>query len=330
MRTIKLTTCVFACVYFTGCSIHPIPDDVSQFTTSSIVNNIRCEVKDQVRLRLQQEIDDSENARVRQIRADNVLRPPELNTLRRFAPHIATKIAKYQTMTIAYSFEFDIKERNHNSAGLIFNWPLLKPSGTFNLAANGTANFNRDAKRTFAITDSFEELVLLSCPDAATQTSNLMYPITGSIGAKNIINTYLDLAKAGATGDTGPYRDEISFTTQFGGDLRPTLTLAPVPTKFRLIDAHGTFEANRHDIHKVTMVITFPTIDDRLPQHAVWNRQQIETARRDSARVAAEELCILKQRREIREQLEAQAPGSVVVATTQNPPLIYCEGARLR
>jgi hypothetical protein len=327
---LKSISCLVVGGVLGGCSIHPIPDDVSTHTTPQIVNNIRCEVKEQVRLRLQELIDESAHPQVRQIRAERVLRPAELATLKRFAPEIATKITKYQTMTIAYSFEFDIKERNHNHAGATLSWPLSNPSGTFNLGAKGTANFNRDARRTFAITDSFDELELLKCRDATIQAQNFVYPITGSIGARNIIDAYLELGKAGATGEAGPFRDEISFTTEIGGDITPTLTLAPVPNKFRVIDAHGSFEANRRDFHKVTIVITFPTIDDRVPQNGPLTRQQIQIGRINSAQVAADELCILKQRRELREQIEALPPGSVFVNATQDPPLLYCNNARLR
>jgi len=327
---ISSVSCVVFGVVLAGCSIHPLPDDVSTQTTPQIVNNIRCEVKEQVRVRLQEMIDQSRHPQVRQIFAENVLRPAELATLKRFAPEIATKISKYRTMTIAYDFEFDIKERNHNDAGVTLSWPLSNPSGTFNLAAKGIAKFNRDAKRTFAITDSFDELVLLDCREATVQAQNFVYPITGSIGAKNIINAYLDLGKAGATGDTGPFTDVITFTTEIGGDITPTLTLAPVPNKFRVIDAHGTFEANRRDHHKVTIIITFPTIDDRIPQHAMLSPQQIQLGRTSSAQIAADELCIRKQRRELREQIEALPPGSVFVTATQNPPLIFCDNARLR
>ena len=55
-----------------GCSLHPIPDDLSTENTFRIVNNIRCEVKDQVQLRLQELLNKSPDETVRRFPLANL------------------------------------------------------------------------------------------------------------------------------------------------------------------------------------------------------------------------------------------------------------------
>ena len=313
--------------------MHPLPDDVSPQTTFSIVNNIRCEIKEQVRKRLQEEIDKSDHPRVRQIRAENVLTPANLNTLKRYAPETAIKIAKYQAIIIGYEFEFDIIEDNNNHVSMLgFEWPLTKTNVGLNL--HGKANFKRKGRRTFAVSESFQDLALLDCSRATVEAPNLLYPITGSIGAAKIIDTYLALGRSGARvvagGKVGPFVDEIKFTTEIGGGTHPTITITAVPNHFRLINATASFSANRTDIHRVMIAIAFPTIDDRVFQPVILTPQEVRTALAESNRIVAEEFCIRRARREARERFEGLAPGTILVATTQDPPLIFCEGTRLR
>ena len=340
MRTFRSVLYLIACIGVAACSMHPLPDDVSPQTTFSIVNNIRCEVKEQVRKRLQEEIDQSDHPKVRQIRAENVLTPANLNTLKRYAPRVAIKISKYQAIIIGYDFEFDITEENRNNVNRLgFKWPLMNTKVGLNL--DGHANFTRTAKRTFAISNLFQDLALLDCDHATVEARNLLYPITGSIGAAKIIDTYLDLGKSGVHGDApimvpgrhttiGPFVDEIEFTTEIEGNTDPTITITAVPNHFRLINATAKFLAKRKDFHSVTIAIAFPTIDDRVFQPVILTPREVRKALAESNKIVAEEFCIRRARREERERLETLVPGTILVDTTQDPPLIFCEGARLR
>ena len=159
MRTNTLNSCLIACFIVGGCSVHPIPDDISRETTFSIVNNIRCEVKNRVRARLQDLLEHPKNhPKVRQIPAEAVLDPRNVNTLVNYAPEIAAKISKYGAIIIGYSFDFDITESNLNSGTLDFELPFTNTN--FKLSATGGADFTRKAQRTFAIADSFGDLTL--------------------------------------------------------------------------------------------------------------------------------------------------------------------------
>src|SRR6185503_16263648 len=89
-----------------GCSIHPIPDNVSRYDTAEIVRNIRCEAKDAVRDKIVEGlykygIFDVENP-------DYVLWDPAIfASIRRRAPQLAAKFKAYGVSTIAYDFKFD-------------------------------------------------------------------------------------------------------------------------------------------------------------------------------------------------------------------------------
>jgi hypothetical protein len=173
-------------------------------------------------------------------------------------------VLKYGSITIGYSFSFDITETNLNSASAGFQLPFTNT--VFDLTAKGSANFTRQGVRTFAFSDSFLDLIALDCSQYTRRPGNLAYPIVGSIGVAHIIDTYLDLGKSGVTstgGVAGPFKDVITFTTEIGGDINPRVTIAAVPNKFRLINANGTFGAGRRDIHSLTIVIPFPVLDDR-------------------------------------------------------------------
>lgn len=319
MCTRSFVSCLTACVVVAGCSVHPIPDDLSRETTFSIVNNIRCEVKEQVRIRLQELLDASKHPKVRSIPADQVIH--RLSTLIQYDRVIASKVLKYAAIVIGYSFEFDITETDENSASASFKVPFTNT--TFTLDANGRANFTRRARRTFSINDSFRDLALLNCTGALSPRPNLIHPVTGSIGAANIIDTYLSLGKSGAIGlpqgEAGPFKDQITFTTDIGGGISPEITVRAVPNSFRLTRATARFAASRKDIHKVTIIIPFPSVDDRAGAKLL-SQEELSASIIASNTVIAEELCIQRAR-------DAEDGATVL---RREAPEIYCRGQRLR
>ena len=307
-----------------GCSLHPLPDDVSlsRANTFAIVQNIRCEVKKQAQSRLEELLANSDSPYLQNITIDEVTDQFKkiglfrgIDQLQKVDKNIAYKVLKYGSIVIGYSFNFFITEDNNNKASAEFRVPFTNT--TFSLSGNANADFQRQATRTFAVTDTFIDLLLLECPDDLSGP-NPAYPITGSIGAGRIIDTYLDLGKSGVTGGfanaaygsnfgtggrAGPFKDQIVFTTKVGADITPKVEIAPASLpmgKLRLLKAEGTFGAKRHDVHSVTIIIPFPSFDDRVGSvhlaDVPLNAEDFSTAYKkaitDANRTVAIELCI--------------------------------------
>ena len=335
---------IVVAVGLTGCSLHPLPDDLtlSRANTFSIVRNIRCEVKKQAQSRLEDLLAASESAELRNISVDEVTEIFKeiglfkgIDQLQKVDRNIAYKVLKYGSIVIGYSFNFFITEDNNNEASADFRVPFTNTS--FSLAGSANADFQRQATRSFAVTDTFIDLLLLDCPDDIA-APNPAYPIAGSIGAGMIVDTYLDLGKSGVTsgykgenfgtgGQAGPFKDQIVFTTSIGAEVSPKVEIEPLPLasgKLRLLNAEGTFGAKRKDVHSVTIIIPFPSFDDRVGAFRLQDAPLSAEAFRDAVskanRTVAIELCI---QRALEGRTGAEA-GAV------RPAEVYCQDATLR
>jgi hypothetical protein len=139
-----------------GCSIHPIPDDVSRYDTADIVRNVRCEAKEAVRERIQQALYERG---IYDADPEKVLKDPALfERIRRRDPRLATKFKAYGATTISYAFLFDITENNNNSGNVNFNMPFTPPGGSLSLLLNGQFNKTRHGVRQFGSTEKFQDL----------------------------------------------------------------------------------------------------------------------------------------------------------------------------
>ena len=105
----------------------------------------------------------------------------------------------------------------------------------------------RHAIRNFKIVDTFDELRAAKC-DPVELEKNWAYPIAGDIGIYEDIETFTRLAAAEhpVEKEFFAFHDTLTFTTDIGGDVIPTLTLKPVTKQFRVTSASGnlTFAAN--------------------------------------------------------------------------------------
>jgi hypothetical protein len=231
-----------------GCSIHPLPEDVSGKSTFAIAQSIRCEAQ---------------------------------QALREYAAD-----PKYDTGAIAYDFSFQITEDNLANAAPTFKDPFSAFSsltvGVFGagnplVTSGGTAGtggaLQRVAIRKFALVDGFGELKRADCGNAVARARPL-YPITGSIGLREVVRTFMLLEGTGAlqgdpsvaqtaftksVGTTVDFSDELRFTTTLTtGTLVPNLVLAPLTGQFRLVGLIGGFGADRQDIHHVVVALTLP------------------------------------------------------------------------
>jgi hypothetical protein len=240
-------------VALAGCSLHPLPDDVSIYSTEEIVRNVRCEAKEAVRQRIQEALFE---AGITDINPEEVLKDRNIARIRRKNPVLAAKFFAYGVSTIAYRFDFHIVEYNHNDASVNFAAPFT--TGEFTLALGGKLHKDRDGHRTFTTAERFEKLVNLRCEGWVQPGPNIVYPVTGSIGVGKMINAFIDVSELG--GGHEKFTDNITFTTVVRGKINPVLELVPVMNQFRVVKAEGIFESKRNDIHNVKVSLAFPNL----------------------------------------------------------------------
>jgi hypothetical protein len=274
---------VVALAALTGCSIHPLVDDVSPIPTEAIVAAARCEL----RLGLVHQVDvwfADEDPPVTGFDPNTIGEQANLARMKRLFPDVmgnkkvkSSNWDEYLDIAIAYDWSFDITEVNHADASVGFRLPTLNPVGTFDLNAGGNANATRQAKRTFKNQDKFKDLLTESrwkfCNDIDRSIENVpntptgrppfepqpvrgVYPITGTIGLARAVTSFLKIAAQDGALDT--FTDELTFTTTFDGRVGGAVTLAPVPKEFRLVNATGNLTGSRMDIHKVKISMAFP------------------------------------------------------------------------
>jgi hypothetical protein len=269
---------VFALAALTGCSIHPLVDDVSPIPTEAIVAAARCEL----RLGLVHQVEvwfADEDPPVTGFDPNTVGEPGILKLMKKRFPNIDLEgdWDQYMDIAIAYEWTFDITETNHADAGVGFRLPSLNPVGTFDLNAGGNANATRQAKRTFKNQDKFKDLLtekkwkfcndidrsIEHFPNTPTgrppfepQPVRPVYPITGTIGLARAVTSFLKISVQEGALDT--FTDELTFTTTFDGRVGGAVTLAPVPREFRLVNATANLAGSRLDLHKVKISMAFP------------------------------------------------------------------------
>jgi hypothetical protein len=233
------SVCIAAvALLFAGCSMHPLPEDVSRVPTYDIVARIRCEAQ----------------AGLAGINpADRVVR----------------KIV--DTTVIGYDFEFNITEDNNLNNGdgpgkLAFQRAGFIDGRQFSLDLTASAARKRENKRAFRIIESLKDLRAANC-STEMAGPNLLYPITGRIGMDEVVRTYIRLEKLTDVSegipskkgqlDTKPiiFSEELDFTTTFTAGIKPTLELNTIAGKLRLTNASIFGNALRQDQHGVTVAL---------------------------------------------------------------------------
>lgn len=268
---------VLAAMALTGCSIHPLVDDVSPIPTEAIVAAARCEL----RLGLVHQVEvwfADEDPPVTGFDPNTIGNAANLARMKKRFPKVKeSHWDDYMDIAIAYEWSFDITETNHADAGVGFRLPTLNPVGAFDLTAGGNANATRQAKRTFKNQDKFSTLLTQDwwnfCNDVDRSIEHFpntpadrppfqpqpvrpVYPITGTIGLARAVTSFLKIAVQDGALDT--FTDELTFTTTFDGKVGGAITLAPVPKEFRLVNATTNLAGSRLDIHKVKVSMAFP------------------------------------------------------------------------
>lgn len=251
-----------------GCSIRPLPENVTRDTTAAIVQKIRCEAREALdyinaeTLRAHARNGDPFTIQLADGLEAGTVTPIDLLHLRHKIKLDDEGLKLYKTYTLSavtFDFQFAMSELNDAAADVGFRLPLAE--GLFTLGLNAGAKFDRKNTRKFQITSSFLELHHLDrqkCEEIVARTENFIYPITGLIGLYEVFNTFVKIDSTAGPGSDAAHRfsDTVTFTTTLTAGATPKLALDPIPARrFRVASASATLKAARVDEHQVAIAI---------------------------------------------------------------------------
>jgi hypothetical protein len=252
-------SCIFAAA-LGGCSLYPVPDDVSPFTTQQIVRYGRCEVRSAILAHMidramitELSTTDDIKSLIDATRKKEKKHPKELTK-------IDTELLRLTKVAMVYAFDFNIAENNKASAGAGFRLPSL--TNTLDVGGTAGLDLTRVGSRVFGTQDSWDDLVVNDelCKNwPGPRPANGLYPLTGSIGVGRLVDTFIDIDLQGGAKDR--FVDTLAFSTSVSGDANASIKLDPVPNQFRLVSATAGVGASRVDVHKLTISLAFPQAD---------------------------------------------------------------------
>jgi hypothetical protein len=244
--------CIFITLAFglAGCSMHPLPEDVSRASTFDIVERIRCEVQEGLRY------------------------------FQRDDRHANRIIG---ATTIGYDFNFLITENNGigkteadpNGGNLTLRRPSFKDeSKGFTLDMDAGAHKTRVNTRRFRIIEELKDVYAGDCSQATTR-ANWVYPITGATGMGEVVRTYVKIEKLSdlrvplnsptpesAIVPNVVFSDVLKFTTTLSGGVKGTLVLNAVAGSLKVTNAALGGSASRVDEHTVIVALASdPKVD---------------------------------------------------------------------
>jgi hypothetical protein len=265
MRTVKWLSCLWA-AGLAGCSLYPIPDDVTSIPTEDIVRHARCEIRSEVIGYLIENGFIAPSATDRDIAAFHKYVQSiqkKLNNRQKLGD-IESHLLGLMLVAAVYSFEFNITEHNNANGGAGFSLPFTGPKV---LSGDGSASLDlmRVGSRIFATGDHWGDLIYRSnlCADVRPRPGNFAYPLDGSIGVGRAVRTFIDIAnQEGDLGGQGPAKDSfvdtLTFTTTVNASANASIKLAAVPHSFRIVSASAGLSGSRIDMHKMTVSLAFP------------------------------------------------------------------------
>ena len=263
-------SCGLVSCFLGGCSIHPIPKDVTGYGTATIVRKIRCEARDAIRKVVLEILHKKgHHPEIQEITDDFSLRQVSLDSWQQ------TALADVLKIGIVYDFQLTGDETD----GLVFSgdiiWPLK--NGMASLSPSFTNSTERKNVRAFTVSDSFASLWDLGrkkdqhhCQFGtfASTGPNYEYPIAGRIGLDEMVQTFVRLSVSGdlvAPEDpsnpdnkfsinpsgTPTLVDTLTFTTTVKAGLQPSVTLTPAAPQVQLMDTSLNGTVSRIDTHQV-------------------------------------------------------------------------------
>jgi hypothetical protein len=247
---------------------------VSGVPTYTIVRQIRCETRDAVIKTALGWLTDEQNqiegkvdpaSRAIGIGFQNG-RPIQQFSPKLFKGIVHDIIAEFYDTGVAYTFDLDMSEINNIDPQIDLLY--LFHTGKLTMGIKGGFDRKRENERLFTVSDSFSGLIHLPdayCNDTVANRSyvvseNYIYPITGRIGVRRMVEDFIVLTLFGSLGGPqaspkGPPTlvDQLSFTTELSGSINPTVIFAPLGIGLHVADASLNASVDRKDLHKVTM-----------------------------------------------------------------------------
>ncbi len=282
---IKRIAAFAAMSLFSGCAIHPVPEDVTGVDTLDIVKQIRCETRNAAISLLLDFLDDQGkdypnspgNPLARKLAKKYEQDPnsisPFLPDLFKGAPKTQSVINVLYSVGTAYSFALTMTEDNDFVADADFLQMFTR--SMFKLKLGTGLRRKRSNNRIFTVTDTFRGLLTelntnkkagrRYC-DGHIVRANHIYPIAGRIGVDKLARDFIRLtifgnlgasAKEAKPGVGGPptMADELTFTTTINASATPRIEFTPGDHVFELLNAQLTADVKRMDMHQVTVAL---------------------------------------------------------------------------
>lgn len=268
---VSLISCGLVSCALGACAIHPLPENVTGVKTSQIVHRNRCEAA----------------AAIFHIE----------RWLRRNHKPIAAQ--ELQNIGVALSYTLDMQEVNSVTAAT--NFEQLFTRGSFSFNPGGADSLTRDNKRVFTVADNYKTFLQMRDCDAEPVGPNYQYPIVGTVGIDETIQTFLTMAlhedlngviqnpdklpndPSEYTAASPTMAETLTFTTKISAGITPSVSLMPVGKAIQLNTASLDFEWSRQDIHTVIIGLGMPTVPP-LEGHAKRLYSTISSARGIAAR----------------------------------------------
>jgi hypothetical protein len=255
MRIVKWLS-LFCAIGFAGCSLYPLPDDVSSFSTEQIVRHARCEIRSAIIDYMIEKGVFSPSATEQQIDALVTAALSRAKANRRLSD-VDQEIVRLANVAIVYTFDFNITENNKADGGASFKLPFTTPK-IFDLNAKASIDLTRQGQRQFTTGDRWGDLLTQPerCRNGWPQHKNIVYPLDGTIGVGRVVKTFIDIADQGGAKDS--FVDTLIFTTLVSADATAAVKLEAVPHSFRLVSASAGLSGWRKDMHKMVISLVFP------------------------------------------------------------------------
>jgi len=183
--------------------------------------------------------------------------------------------AAYRDAAIAFDFKLTMTELNKFSAGASIADKFNRghrsggaSSGTLVMGAK--LDQTRQNERMFVVSTNLDDL--FEGPEAPNcrvpaSPANPFYPVTGSIGIKEVILTFVELAEASVlrgkdgAGNSRRLVDTLQFTTDTSAGVDSgKLTIAPVGLVLNLSEVSVAGSAGRKDVHQVGIALSLAVV----------------------------------------------------------------------
>jgi hypothetical protein len=270
MRTFSLAALASLLLVTTGCSTHPLPEDFSRRGTKDLVQYLRCELASGV-------------AGIRGI--ENISQ------------------SDLEKTAVGVDLKLNMTEVNNAAGGKIgLSDPIS--GGKFLLDFEGSAEKSRSNERTVRIIDTFKALKQISKDEKCNreaQSANFVYPIAGSIGVDEIVNTYWDIKglttyDPDTSSEGAAFSDKLIFNTKLSTGVSPSITVSSGSAELRLTNLGLDIDVSRQDVHQITITLSTadPKKDGKKPNRAASESRSQQTSeikmfRADPPRNAADD-----------------------------------------